>query len=143
MNFMIVCSTQNLQNIPKNIPINVKIHLDISHIKLRYFYQTCKFGAIITHNYPYPSGSTVLQEMNSMGKACIITRTEALTDFVDHGENALFVEPNNIPQIIKTLTLLWEDDNLRQYMEIKAFKKAHEHFSSQAAMAYLAKKVLL
>ena len=76
-----------------------------------------------------------------MGKTCVITRTDALADFVEHGENALCVELNNIPQIMESLTLLWENDSLRQDMESKASRKAREQFSSRMAMEHISKEV--
>lgn len=143
LDFVIICRSGNLQGFPERLPTNVKICLDVDHVELRRFYQTCKFGAIITHVCPYPSGSTVLQEMNAMGKTCIISRTAALADFVDHGKNALWVESGSVQQVVQALVLLWNNDELRRRMETEALKMAHEKFGSCSAMAFLAKEVLL
>ncbi len=50
---------------------------------------------IPTHVREYPTGQTVMLEAMALGKACVVTDTPAMRDYVRHGVNGLLIPPSD------------------------------------------------
>ena len=61
----------------------------------------------------YPTGQTVLLEAMAMGKACVVTDTPAMSDYVVHDETALLVPPGDAVALRAAIETLLGDDARR------------------------------
>ena len=62
-------------------------------------------------------------------KPVIVTDVWALNDLITDRENGLIVEPKSSGALAEAITLLLEDKELREKIEVNAFRMAEENFS--------------
>lgn len=62
----------------------------------------------------YPTGQTVLLEAMAMGKACVVSDTPAMREYVEHGVTALLVPPHDPLALRGAVDRLRADPALRQ-----------------------------
>lgn len=62
----------------------------------------------------YPTGQTVMLEAMALGKACVVTDTPAMRDYVDHGVNGLLVPASDPVALRRAVDELLADADLRQ-----------------------------
>lgn len=68
----------------------------------------------------YPTGQTVLLEALALGKACVVTDTPAMREYVTDGETALLVPPNDPVALRDAVRRLIEDPPLRNRLGTRA-----------------------
>jgi glycosyltransferase involved in cell wall biosynthesis len=61
----------------------------------------------------YPTGQTVLLEAMAMGKACVVTDTPAMSDYLTHDQNAWLVPPGDPVALRAAIATLLADEHLR------------------------------
>ncbi|CAN5651983.1 glycosyltransferase family 4 protein [soil metagenome] len=61
----------------------------------------------------YPTGQTVLLEAMALGKACVVTSTPAMREYVEDGVTALLVEPHDPAALQSAVEELRSDPALR------------------------------
>lgn len=62
----------------------------------------------------YPTGQTVLLEAMAMGKACVVSDTPAMREYVQHGVTALLVPPHDALALREAVDRLRADPALRR-----------------------------
>ena len=72
-------------------------------------------------------GLTAAEAM-AMGKPLIVADNFGLTELVDHHENGLIFETNNVSHLAASILKLMQSDKLQEELGIKAKLKAQEKF---------------
>lgn len=62
----------------------------------------------------YPTGQTVLLEAMALGKACVVTDTPAMREYVDSGKTGLLVPPGDPEALRSAISELLEDRDRRR-----------------------------
>ena len=83
-----------------------------------------------THVLQYPTGQTVLLEAMALGKACVVTDTPAMRDYVVDDETALLVPASDPPALRAAVDRLLADDELRARLGAGARRAAVERFGA-------------
>lgn len=81
----------------------------------------------------YPTGQTVLLEAMAMGKACVVTDTPAMREYVEHGTTALMVSPHDPDALREAVQRLLDDPALRERIG-RAARDAETSHGGAAAM---------
>ena len=68
---------------------------------------------IATKDFAYPTGQSVLLEAMAMGKACVVTGTEAMADYAINGQNCVTVPVGDERALREAIRLLLEDESRR------------------------------
>lgn len=99
-------------------------------------YLSALAGAVVvvlpTHVREYPTGQTVLLEAMAMGKACVVTDTPAMRDYVEHEVTGLLVPPGDAEALRTAITRLLGDDDLRRSIGAAARAQSTELGGSAA-----------
>ncbi len=132
--FHLVCLPRNIAGI-KDIPENVKIHVNIPLVELQEMYRKAKALLLIMHNDSYVEGSdssgpTVLLEAMAIGLPIIVSRKQYLEDYVKHEKDALIVDFYDENAIIESIRKI-SDDSLRQQMARSARDKVDSIFNTK------------
>jgi|Deesub1362A_J573_1020465.scaffolds.fasta_scaffold00962_6 glycosyltransferase involved in cell wall biosynthesis len=135
--FIIVCRPWNQPK--EGIPNNVILRQNLSHKEIRLLYSRAKFVVIPTKVFAYPTGSTVLLEAMSMGKASIITRTPAILDYVRENETALLVEPYSVESLRDAIRYLLDNPEECHRIGRNAREEVVENFSDEVKMKKISK----
>lgn len=80
----------------------------------------------------YPTGQTVLLEAMALGKACVVTDTPAMREYVDDGVTALLVPPHDPVALRRAVQRLLDDPSLRSRLGAGARRCELEHGGARA-----------
>lgn len=94
---------------PMNWPGNVEARSYGTYARLRELYAMAKFVVVPLHLARHACGYAVIAEAMAMGRAVIVTRTEAPPDFLIPGVTGLFVEPHKVEELRMTIRRLLEN----------------------------------
>jgi glycosyltransferase involved in cell wall biosynthesis len=90
----------------------------------------------------YPSGQSVLLEAMSMGRAVVITRTDALSDYLSDGLNSLVVPPGDARRLREMVLQAAGDEHLRHRLGVQGRKDIEERFNARSMWARVAGDLL-
>lgn len=90
-----------------------------------------QFVVIPSHPLAYPTGQTVLLEAMMAGKACVVTDTPAIRDYVRHDDTALLVPPHSPEALAQAMSRLQEDPALRTRLGAAARRTARQEFTTK------------
>ena len=76
--------------------------------------------AIPTYVREYPTGQTVLLEAMALGKACVVTDTPAMREYVEDGVTGLLVPPGNAEAFREAVAVLMTDTVQRRSIGMNA-----------------------
>ena len=106
--------------------------------QLRDLYRKARVVAICTQPNLYGSGTTVILESMTMGKAVIATLNPGLEDYIVHGETGVLVSPNDPDAMARELADLPADPDRCARLGAAARQRALRSFSTQAMCQRLA-----
>jgi glycosyltransferase involved in cell wall biosynthesis len=89
-----------------------------------------------THDFAYPTGQTVLLEAMSLGKPCVVTASDALTDYVTDGVDVLLVPPHDAAALRAAVEMVLADASLREAVAKGAARTA-TRFSESRMWTYI------
>ncbi len=90
-------------------PDNAEARSYGSYARLRDLYATSLFVVVPLYPARYACGYAVIAEAMAMGRAVVVTRTDALADFVIPGVTGVFVEPGDVAGLRKAMIQLLEN----------------------------------
>ena len=94
---------------PMNWPANVEARSYGSYARLRELYAKAQFVVVPLHPARHACGYAVIAEALAMGRAVIVTRTDAPPDFLIPGVTGLFVEPHDVGALQASIRRLLEN----------------------------------
>ena len=100
--------------------------------------EQASFVVIATHAPAYPSGQTVLLEAMATGRACVMTDSPAIRDYVTDEHDVLLVEPHDEAALSRAMRRLADDPALRGRLGIAARHTVERRFSSSQMWQKLA-----
>jgi glycosyltransferase involved in cell wall biosynthesis len=95
----------------------------------------CMVFALPSH---YEGLGCVYLEAMASGKPVIACRGQGIEEIINHGENGLLVGPNNLDELIETLSKLFEDFDFRERLGQEGRKTVEERLTltHQAGQLY-------
>ena len=96
-------------NEPMNWPANVEARSYGSYARLRELYGRAQFVVVPLHPARHACGYAVIAEALAMGRAVIVTQTEAPPDFLVPGVTGLFVKPHDVEGLRTSIRFLLEN----------------------------------
>ncbi|MGC4045753.1 MAG: glycosyltransferase family 4 protein [Armatimonas sp.] len=107
---------------------NVTVKYNTGHHETMALIASARFHTIPLHNAGFSSGQTVLLRAQFSEKACIVSDTPGVRDYVKDGETALLVPPEDIAALRAAMLRLWTDDDIRTTMGQAAKSYAEAEF---------------
>jgi glycosyltransferase involved in cell wall biosynthesis len=101
-------------------PPNTEARSYGSYARLRDLYAASRFVVVPLYPARHACGYAVIAEAMAMGRAVIVTRTEAPPDFLIPGVTGLFVEPNDSASLRKIISRLLDDSGEAMAMGARA-----------------------
>ena len=99
---------------PGPLPANVQVLASrISFEELRALYQHAQFVALPLYPTLHASGINTLLEGMAMAKVVVVSDSQGIADYVEHGRTAWLVPPENPAMLRGAILGLWEDSRLR------------------------------
>lgn len=95
------------------IPPEVTVHGTLDRAAYLEMLSNAMVVVVPTRQLSYPTGQTVLLEAMALGKACVVTSTPAIMDYVEDGVDALTVAPFDAEALAEAISRLLLDDALR------------------------------
>jgi Glycosyl transferases group 1 len=84
------------------------------------------------------AGVVTVVEAMRMGRVIIATHEYGMDDYITHGETGFLVKPGSVKDLLETVEMLWNDEELRNRIGENAKRYAQENFSDEAAGRSLA-----
>lgn len=107
---------------------NVTVKYNTGHHETMGLIASARFHIIPLHNAGFSSGQTVLLRAQFSEKACIVSDTPGVRDYVKDGETALLVPPGDADALRIALLRLWGDKTLRTRLGQSAKSYAESEF---------------
>ena len=103
-----------------NIPDSVTVHETLPRSAYLDVLRNASVVALPSEVRQYPTGQTVLLEAMALGKACVVTDTPAMREYVDDGRTALLVPPGDAVALRTAIDRLLDDEALRAAIGMQA-----------------------
>lgn len=137
----IVASERNLAGI--DLPRNVEVEYDVSPMRLRDLYAGATCVVVPTRAAEFDrgadcSGQSVVLDAMAMGRPAVVTRRATLAEYVDDGENALVVEPEDAAALRDGIERLAADAPLRRALGETGRRRVEERLNTRAFAAGIA-----
>jgi len=108
---------------------------------LRKLYADARFVVIPLRETLNASGVSSLLEAYAMGKAMVISNTEAMTDYIVPEETCIAVPPGDAPAIRNAITRLLSDAGLRERLGAGARRFVEQRFANRPFALGLAQSI--
>lgn len=118
--FVAVMSRSDSQAI--HFPSNVETYVDIPYESYRRLLEQARIVVVPLQVHAYSSGQVALLEAMSLGKPVVCTRVLGTEDYLRHGENGLFVLPNDPDSLAATLDELLANRQLEAALGRRALQ---------------------
>jgi glycosyltransferase involved in cell wall biosynthesis len=137
----IVASARNLTGI--ELPPNVEVELDVTPGRLRELYAAATCVVVPTRAGEFDrgadcSGQTVALDAMAMGRPAVVTRRATLAEYVDDGETALVVPPEDPSELRRVIARLLDDRALRERLGAAARAKVEAAHTTRRFASELA-----
>ena len=132
--FVIVAREKNLAGI--NFSDNVEVYTNLPLNKTMDIMNNSKFAVVPLETRTTPCGHVTMVSAMHLGKAQIVTYSEGVTDYIKDRETGLFTENQNVNDMKEKIEELWNNDELRKDIEVKAEKFAEEKCTEEANVKY-------
>jgi glycosyltransferase involved in cell wall biosynthesis len=119
------------------IPSNVEVKSNLTITQCHELLQRSRLSVTPISNTKTASGQISLIDAMNFSKAQVVTRCPGSVDYVDHGEQALLVDPGDYVGLKEALGRLWEDDSLRDHLARSGRKRMIDELSDEAAGRHL------
>lgn len=118
-----------------SIPSNVETPFGISRADCHKIAQEGRINVIALQDKPDVTAAghvTVIEAMH-MGRPIIVSDCYRMGDYIKHGETGWLVKPGCSQSLKEAITLLWNDEELRNRLGRNAKAYAQKHFTEDAA----------
>ncbi|MBT9311109.1 glycosyltransferase family 4 protein [Leptothoe kymatousa] len=118
-----------------DIPSNVQTPFGISRADCHQIAQEGRLNVIALQSKADVTAAghvTVIEAMH-MGRPIIVSDCYRMGDYIKHGETGWLVKPGCVDSLKEAITLLWNDDELRNRLGRNAKAYAEKHFTEAAA----------
>jgi glycosyltransferase involved in cell wall biosynthesis len=119
------------------VPSNVTVRSSLTLHECHELLQRARLNVIPIANQVTASGQVTLLDAMVFGRPTIVTHCPASVDYVRNGYDALLVRAGDHDHLKKAISLLWNDDKLREEIGRSARKTAIEQFSDEAVGAVM------
>jgi glycosyltransferase involved in cell wall biosynthesis len=92
----------------------------------------------VTEERPYPTGQSVLLEAMASGRACVVTRTDALAEYVRDGVDVVCVAPGSSAEVHSAVERLRADPVTRSRLGAEAADRVARAFDTRNMWAAIA-----
>jgi glycosyltransferase involved in cell wall biosynthesis len=114
------------------IPTNVELKSGLTLRECHELLQRARFSVTPIANTKTASGQVTLVDAMNYGKAQIVTRCPGSVDYVDHGKEALLVEPGDTNTLKESIQSLWEQAVLRKRLGENGRARMINDYSDEA-----------
>jgi glycosyltransferase involved in cell wall biosynthesis len=120
---ILVCSPRNLRDV--HVPDNVEVRYDVGEMALRDLYAGAACVVVPTRHDSYPyaadcSGQTVLLDAMAMGRPIVVSTRATLTEYIDDGNNAVPVPPEDAGVLRSAVERVLGDTELSSALAARA-----------------------
>jgi glycosyltransferase involved in cell wall biosynthesis len=136
----ICCRPRDLGGYP--VPRGVQVLGYVDRDVYRNLLSRARVVAIAARPLIYPSGQSVLLEAMAMGRAVVVTQTEALAGYVTEGTTALTVPPGDPSALRQRILEAASDDDLRRQLGLGGRGAVEETFNARRMWATVAHDLL-
>lgn len=126
----IICRPADIAGLA--VPGNVEVLGTVSRSTYRRLLGEARAVILATRELAYPTGQSVLLEALSMGKACLVTETPAMRDYLKPGETVLVAPVGDSHALAEQMQRLHQDQTLRQRLSRQARKCAMRNYDQKA-----------
>lgn len=121
-----------------DLPDEVDLHGYVDRARYLEMLAGASVVAVPTHAREYPTGQTVLIEAMALGKACVVTDTPAMREYVTDERSALMVPLHDPVAWREATDRLLADPALRSRLGHQAAQDAHDRFGAERMWATVA-----
>lgn len=120
------------------LPAEVQLRGRVPHTE--YLDRLARASVVVvpTEVREYPTGQTVLLEAMALGKACVVTDTPAMREYVEDEVTGLLVPPHDPVELRGAVDRLLEDPSLRHRLGDTARRRELRHGGARAMWASIA-----
>ena len=115
----------------KNLPPHVELIGRVNVDEYRKLIGESNFVVLPLPYYRYAYGQMTLLQSMSMAKAVVVTRTPSTIDYVNDGENAIFVEPGDARDLKAKMELLMQNPLFPKAIGVRARLKVIDNFTEK------------
>jgi glycosyltransferase involved in cell wall biosynthesis len=119
------------------IPANVELRSGLSIGECHGLLQQARLSVTPIGNTKTASGQVTLVDAMTFGKAQVVTRCPGSVDYVDHGKQALLVEPGDFHSLKDAVRCLWEQETMRYSFGVSGRERMIAEFSDEAGGRHL------
>ena len=112
------------------IPPEVEVLGYVDRSTYRTLLASANVVVIATENRAYPTGQSVMLEAMALGKACVVTWTDAMDDYVVDEVNCLTVAPHDVGGLRSSIERVLQDESLRRRLGSGGSDAVAETFNS-------------
>jgi glycosyltransferase involved in cell wall biosynthesis len=136
----ICCRPRDLegQRVPRGVEVLGYVDRDL----YRDLLGQARVVAVASQPLVYPSGQSVLLEATAMGRAVVVTHTEALAGYVTEGTTALTVPPGDPSALRQRIVEAAGDDDLRRRLGQGGRSAVENAFNARRMWATIANDLL-
>jgi glycosyltransferase involved in cell wall biosynthesis len=107
---------------------NVTLKYNTAHHETMALISSASFHVVPLHDAGFSSGQTVLLRAMFSKKACIVSDTSGVRDYVKDNQTALLVPPGDVGALRDAIVRLWESPALREKLGESARREAEAEF---------------
>jgi glycosyltransferase involved in cell wall biosynthesis len=121
-----------------SIPPEVEVLGSISRQQYVRTLAGARVVVIITHDLAYPTGQSVMLEAMALGKACVVTATAAMSDYIEPGVTCLAVDVGDADGVRRAIERLLADPVLRETLGHAARQRVVQNFTARTMWSAVA-----
>lgn len=121
-----------------HLPPEVRFHSTVD--RASYLSMLASASVVVLPSFvrEYPTGQTVLLEAMALGKACVVTDTPAMRDYVEDGQTGVLVPPGDPAALAEAVGGLLDDDERRRSIGQNAWARSFAIGGARAMWAEVA-----
>lgn len=108
----VLCRRRDLEGVA--VPSEVEVLGYVDRATYRDLLDRARSVVVATHDRAYPTGQSVFLEAMAMAKPCVVTRTDAMADYLLPGVNALVVPLGDPAALRRAMVRLHDEPELRR-----------------------------
>ncbi|MFN8024851.1 MAG: glycosyltransferase [Acidimicrobiia bacterium] len=132
----VACRPETLAGL--DIPANVEVVGFVDRDAYRDLLAAAKVVVVATYAVAYPTGQSVMLEAMAMAKACVVTDTPALSEYVLDGETAVLVPAADADALRAAIERVRADAPLRAALGARARERVDAEYNAPLMWARIA-----
>lgn len=135
----LVCKPVNLTGLER--PQNVTLRGRVDYESYRDLLRRAQIVVVPTFDFAYPTGQTVAMEAAASGACVVVTRTQPMAEYFQHGVNALMVSPQDPAELREVLETATSDSSLRLRIGKEGRSHMQDNFTTKHLWAAVVKEM--